>query len=110
MALASNVLDTAISVTDARSRRASRQACAISCSTTESPFGERGVIDNVLSGAMSSIRRRFYGLVRILPSSEKASLFFLSTQHAGVGGSQCRASASPAIESNEKNFFGSSLS
>ena len=37
---ASNVFDTAINITDARSRRASLQARAISCSTVARPFGK----------------------------------------------------------------------
>ncbi|WGR96322.1 hypothetical protein MTX20_11030 [Bradyrhizobium sp. ISRA435] len=40
MASAAKVFDTAISVTEARSRRASLQARAISCSTVARPFGE----------------------------------------------------------------------
>jgi hypothetical protein len=55
MAAASNVFDTAISVTDARSRRASLQARAMSCSTVERPLGKGWVSVLVVSGVMSSI-------------------------------------------------------
>src|SRR3979411_2275252 len=61
IATASKVLDTAISVTDARSRRASLQARAISCSAVASPFGKCGVISESFSGAMSSVGHRFTG-------------------------------------------------
>src|ERR1700686_5536670 len=52
IASAANVFDTAISVTDARSRRASAQARAISCSTLASPFGECADNEEVFCGAM----------------------------------------------------------
>src|SRR3954469_13102904 len=55
IASASNVFDTAISVTEARSRRASLQARAISASTAASAFGEWPVIGAVFSSVMMSI-------------------------------------------------------
>src|SRR5258707_1843737 len=61
IAPASKVLDTAISVTDAGSRRACLQARAISCSTAASPFGKCEVIGKKCSGAMSSVGHEFTG-------------------------------------------------
>src|ERR1700736_5443324 len=61
IAPASNVFDTAISVTDARSRRACLQARAISCSTAARPLGECGVSGVVVWCAMSSAGRKFTG-------------------------------------------------
>jgi uncharacterized pyridoxal phosphate-containing UPF0001 family protein len=52
IASASKVFDTATNVTSARSRRASRQACAISCSTASSPDGEEGVKEAAGGGIM----------------------------------------------------------
>jgi hypothetical protein len=52
IASASKVLDTAISVTDAGSRRASAQARLISSCTDTSALGKELVIDEELSGAM----------------------------------------------------------
>src|SRR6185437_6302556 len=53
-ASASNVFDTAIRVTELRSRRASSQARAISCSTDASPLGKGGVVGEDCSGAIWS--------------------------------------------------------
>jgi hypothetical protein len=61
MASAAKVFDTAISVTAARSRRASLQARAISCSTAASPFGKCAVIGEGSCGVMSSMGRKFTG-------------------------------------------------
>src|SRR5258705_273932 len=61
IAAASNVLETAISVTEERSRRACSQARAMSCSTVDSPFGKCGVIDTGISGVMSSMCGKFTG-------------------------------------------------
>src|SRR5665213_371815 len=61
MAPASKVLDTAISVTDARSRRASLQARKMSYSTEASAFGKDGVSGGGFSCAMSSDGRGFTG-------------------------------------------------
>jgi hypothetical protein len=51
---ASKVLDTAINVTDARSRRASLQALTIPCSTAASPVGEGEVSGDGFCGLISS--------------------------------------------------------
>jgi hypothetical protein len=61
IASAPKVLDTAISSTDARSRRASLQARAISCSTAASALGECGVTFAEFSLVMSSDDRQFGG-------------------------------------------------
>jgi hypothetical protein len=61
MASAAKVFDTAISVTDAGSRRASRQASAISSRTAASPFGKGAVIGEGFCGVMSSVARKFTG-------------------------------------------------
>ena len=61
MVPASKVLDTAISVTDARSRRASLQARKMSYSTEASAFGKGGVSGSGFSCAMSSDGRKFTG-------------------------------------------------
>src|SRR5258708_39376137 len=58
---ASNVLETAISVTEERSRRACSQARAMSCSTVGSPLGKCGVIDTGISGVMLSMGGKFTG-------------------------------------------------
>src|SRR5471030_2688331 len=63
MACASNVLDTAISVTDARSRRASLQARKTSYSTDASAFGKGEVIAEGFSGAMSSNDQKLTGSI-----------------------------------------------
>src|SRR5664279_3881053 len=68
---ASKVLDTAISVTEARSRRASLQARAMSCSTVTSPFGKGGVIGEGSCGAMSSLDRIFTGWVQFYRIRER---------------------------------------
>src|SRR5215207_3381724 len=62
MAVASNVFDTAISVTDARSRPASLHARAMSCSTWARPFGKDLVRDVVISLASCRIHPKFYGI------------------------------------------------
>src|SRR5258707_5524162 len=85
IATASKVLETAISVTDAGSRRASLQARAISCSTLESPFGRCGVIGEEFSGAMSSVGCKFTGVVPILPGRERPLEPF-PWRACGVGG------------------------
>src|SRR5580704_9293465 len=54
MASAPKVLETAISVTSLRSRRASTQARAISCSTATNAFGKCKLSGAVVSGVMSS--------------------------------------------------------
>jgi hypothetical protein len=54
-------LDTAISVTDDRSRRASLQARKMSYSTEASALGKDEVIGVEFSGAMSSTKRKFTG-------------------------------------------------
>src|ERR1700732_4291890 len=66
IASAPKVLDTAISSTDARSRRASLQARAISCSTA-SALGECGVIFAEFSLVMLPDDRQFAGVGPILP-------------------------------------------
>src|SRR3954451_23633187 len=55
IASAAKVFDTAISVTEARSRRASLQARPISASTAASPFGEWSVSGAALASVMMSI-------------------------------------------------------
>jgi hypothetical protein len=73
MAIASNVFDTAISVTDARSRRASLHARAMSCSTWARPFGKDLVSGVVISVASCpDFGGKFTAFPRILPSSGKA--------------------------------------
>ena len=63
MAVASNVFDTAISVTDARSRRASLHARAMSCSTWTRPFGKDLVSGVVISlASCPDFGRKFYGI------------------------------------------------
>src|SRR3954467_12734804 len=54
IASAAKVFDTAISVTEARSRRASLQARAISASTAASAFGEWPVTGAALASVMTS--------------------------------------------------------
>src|ERR1700692_927794 len=86
MAPASNVLDTAISVTDARSRRASLQARAISCSTVESAFGKDGVITRGFSGAMSAIGGKFTGSFEFYQIRERLLEPFSLASRVGPGG------------------------
>src|SRR5579871_5163621 len=54
IASVAKVFETAISVTDERSRPASRQARAISCSTATSAFGECDVTSDKFSGVMTA--------------------------------------------------------
>src|ERR1700752_1442964 len=61
IASAPNVLDTAISVTEARSRPKSLQARAISCSTAVRPFGKgavSGADDSIAMGLLAGSRKR----------------------------------------------------
>jgi hypothetical protein len=54
IASAAKVFDTAINVTEERSRRASLQALAISFSTTASALGKGGVICDDISGTLAA--------------------------------------------------------
>src|SRR5215217_1593391 len=85
MAVASNVFDTAISVTDARSRPASLHARAMSCSTWARPFGKDLVRDVVISLASyrvhSKILRHFLEFYEV-----RERLFEPFTLPCGVGG------------------------
>src|SRR5215217_7852395 len=85
MAAASNVFDTAISVTDARSRRASLHARAMSCSTWARPFGKDLVSGVVISLASyrshSKILRHFLEFYQV-----RERLFETFALPCGVGG------------------------
>jgi hypothetical protein len=74
IAAVSNVLETAINSTDARSRLASVQARAISRSTASSPVDESGVAEDGLRSVINPRKsRRQSKLVQILPDLGNSS-------------------------------------
>src|SRR6185503_5692379 len=104
MAAASNVFDTAISVTDARARPASLHARTMSCSTWARPFGKDLVSGVVIS--LASCRLRLEILRHFLEFYQvRERLFEPFTLPCGVGGYGCLASHSTAIGSNSRSFW-----
>src|SRR5579864_5942134 len=71
IASASNVFDTAIRVTELRSRRASLQARAMPRSTEASPLGKDGVIGEDCSGAILSATGEFTESFEFYPVRER---------------------------------------